>query len=103
MSFRSCLLALLLLPIVLRAEPENYWQKLKGCTLIDSRWRDGDSFHAKHDGTEYIFRLYFMDTPERGCMNRHSSDQSPSSRAKSTAFCDFWFAGSTQILATHSL
>lgn len=44
------------------AEPQ--WQKLEGCTLMASKYRDGDSFHIMNDGKEFIFRLYFVDTPE---------------------------------------
>lgn len=40
------------------------WQKLTDCALISNRWNDGDSFHVNHGGTEYIFRLYFVDCPE---------------------------------------
>ena len=40
------------------------WEKLEGCRLVSGEWRDGDSFHAKYRGKEYIFRLYFVDTPE---------------------------------------
>jgi len=58
------LLVLLLLPLYLHAEPVYDWKKLEGCTLVASRWKDGDSFHVKHEGKEYIFRLYFVDTPE---------------------------------------
>lgn len=63
MSLRL-LLALLFLPLFLHAEPVYDWKKLEGCTLVESRWKDGDSFHVKHEGKEYIFRLYFVDTPE---------------------------------------
>ena len=40
------------------------WERLDGCTLLDNASNDGDSFHAKHGGTEFIFRLYFVDCPE---------------------------------------
>ncbi|MGA2138239.1 MAG: thermonuclease family protein [Verrucomicrobiia bacterium] len=40
------------------------WQTLKDCILIPNHANDGDSFHVRHDGKEYIFRLYFIDTPE---------------------------------------
>lgn len=43
----------------------NEWEKLAGCRLISNEWNDGDSFHVRTtDGTELIFRLYFVDTPE---------------------------------------
>ncbi len=40
------------------------WTKLQGCTLLANPSNDGDSFHVRHDGKEYIFRLYFVDAPE---------------------------------------
>lgn len=40
------------------------WQQLTGCQLVDSHYNDGDSFHVKHNGREYIFRLCYVDTPE---------------------------------------
>lgn len=40
------------------------WQTLKNCRLLPNESNDGDSFHVRHDGKEYIFRLYFVDTPE---------------------------------------
>lgn len=64
MLYRPLLFALLLSPFLLHAEPVYDWKKLEGCTLVESRWKDGDSFHVKHEGKEYIFRLYFVDTPE---------------------------------------
>lgn len=44
--------------------PARPWQELKNCVLIPNRWNDGDSFHVKAEGKEWIFRLYFVDTPE---------------------------------------
>src|SRR5689334_22434868 len=40
------------------------WETLNDCKLIHSEANDGDSFHVQHNGHEYIFRLYFVDTPE---------------------------------------
>ena len=48
-------------PFLIRAEE---WQTLRDCRLIPNEWNDGDSFHVIHHGQEYIFRLYFVDTPE---------------------------------------
>lgn len=59
--------ALLALVMVARAEPGQFsenWQTLTGCTLIENEWNDGDSFHVRAKGREYIFRLYFVDAPE---------------------------------------
>jgi competence protein ComEA len=41
------------------------WQRFEGCRLITHAANDGDSFHVRlPDGTERIFRLYFVDAPE---------------------------------------
>lgn len=40
------------------------WDRLSGCKLLPNESNDGDSFHVEHEGKEYIFRLYFVDTPE---------------------------------------
>ncbi|MCZ7591412.1 MAG: thermonuclease family protein [Kiritimatiellae bacterium] len=52
--------SLSVLPL-LAAKP---WDTLTNCMLVENRYNDGDSFHVEHDGKEYIFRLYFVDTPE---------------------------------------
>lgn len=40
------------------------WVTLKNCRLLENQSNDGDSFHVKADGEEYLFRLYHVDTPE---------------------------------------
>lgn len=40
------------------------WTRLEGCTLVANPYNDGDSFRVRHDGKEYLFRLYYIDTPE---------------------------------------
>lgn len=62
MLSRSLFLVFLLVYSLQASEPG--WQKLDNCTLIENKWKDGDSFHVKDHGKEYIFRLYFVDTPE---------------------------------------
>lgn len=47
-------------PGPLRAE----WVDLQGCRIAENASNDGDSFHVKHKGREYVFRLYFVDAPE---------------------------------------
>ncbi|HEY8241109.1 MAG TPA: thermonuclease family protein [Kiritimatiellia bacterium] len=56
------LTALLLLSFA-RAEAARWYTK-EGCKLIADKSNDGDSFHVSHNGREYIYRLYFVDTPE---------------------------------------
>jgi len=45
------------------------WESLEECNLKKNPFNDGDSFHVSHKGKEYIFRLYFVDTPE--CDNNY--------------------------------
>lgn len=40
------------------------WDVLEDCRLLRRGGNDGDSFHVMHNGKEYIFRLYYVDTPE---------------------------------------
>lgn len=40
------------------------WQKLNNCQLVTDKYMDGDSFHVRHGNKDYIFRLYFVDSPE---------------------------------------
>jgi len=44
--------------------PAREWQTLEKCRLISSAGNDGDSFHVRYNGREYVFRLYFVDAPE---------------------------------------
>lgn len=50
--------------IGLKVGRENGWTVLTGCQLLKRSGNDGDSFHVRHDGKEYIFRLYYVDTAE---------------------------------------
>lgn len=40
------------------------WTTLEDARLKADPANDGDSFHVMHGGREYIFRLYFVDSPE---------------------------------------
>lgn len=40
------------------------WKTLSGCKLAEGEYADGDSFHVTQGGKDYVFRLYFCDTPE---------------------------------------
>ena len=40
------------------------WRLYENCKLIPNESNDGDSFHVRYNKREYIFRLYFVDTPE---------------------------------------
>ena len=41
-----------------------YWTTLANCQLQPNPAHDGDSFHVRCNGREYIFRLYFVDALE---------------------------------------
>jgi endonuclease YncB( thermonuclease family) len=40
------------------------WETLDNCTLAENQYNDGDSFRVRQGDREFIFRLYFVDTPE---------------------------------------
>lgn len=40
------------------------WVTFPECTWVENKANDGDSFHLKHHGRDYLVRLYFVDTPE---------------------------------------
>jgi DNA uptake protein ComE-like DNA-binding protein len=40
------------------------WLTFTNCRYLPNAANDGDSFHVRADGREYIFRLYFVDAPE---------------------------------------
>ncbi len=46
------------------AKPAAQWEVLKDCNLLVDEYRDGDSFHVRYHGKEFVFRLYFVDAPE---------------------------------------
>lgn len=65
----SCLLGLALCPtplLLAQQKSAEEWEVLENCRLLTNATAvlDGDNFHVRHDGREYIFRLYFVDAPE---------------------------------------
>jgi len=48
------------------------WQQLSDCQLIESKFNDGDSFHVRSGGKEFIFRLGYVDTPETLAMQKYT-------------------------------
>ena len=60
-SFQFLLFLLLALPLTAAA---GEWVKLDGAKLKKGSYSDGDSFHVVHKGKEYVFRLFYVDTPE---------------------------------------
>jgi len=56
------------------------WRTYENCTLRENPSNDGDSFHVKYKNRHYLFRLYFVDTPE--------TDKSLPDRVKAQA--DYW-------------
>lgn len=62
---RSVLIALGLLLIALPLDAQRRWETLEGCRLVSSSSiNDGDSFRVRHEGEEYVFRIFFVDAPE---------------------------------------
>lgn len=47
------------------SRPQEEWVTLEHCRLVPNDYNDGDSFHVRADNQEYIFRLYFVDAPEK--------------------------------------
>lgn len=47
------------------SNPDGKWEVLTNCVLLANSPVDGDSFHLQHQGREYVFRLYFVDAPEK--------------------------------------
>ncbi len=46
-------------------QPTKGYEVLDGCSLVEDRNNDGDSFKIRHDGGVHEFRLYFVDAPEK--------------------------------------
>ncbi len=46
------------------AHGSGHWVTLTDCRYLPNPANDGDSFHVQAGGREYIFRLYFVDSPE---------------------------------------
>ena len=67
MTTRIALACVCGLPALLVTSPvpaAERWYTFRGCSLLNNPANDGDSFHVRHGRNEYIFRLYFVDTPE---------------------------------------
>ena len=46
-----------------RGEQDKY-EVLENCAFVSNEANDGDSFHVSHNGKEFFFRLYYVDSPE---------------------------------------
>jgi endonuclease YncB( thermonuclease family) len=51
-------------PVAGAREGTRDWIVFRNCRLIANPANDGDSFHVSVGPKEYLFRLYFVDTPE---------------------------------------
>lgn len=60
LTSRICLLSIALSSAAWAEE----WRTLPNCRYLPNEANDGDSFHVQAGGKEYIFRLYFVDSPE---------------------------------------
>ena len=56
-----CFVLLVMAPAISNAAK---WKVYKNATLIKHDYNDGDSFHVRCNRYHYIFRLYYVDTPE---------------------------------------
>jgi hypothetical protein len=43
---------------------QRKWTELDGVRLEENASNDGDSFHAKRNSSDYLFRLYYVDSTE---------------------------------------
>lgn len=50
--------------VTVTARAQKKWETYENCKLLPNAANDGDSFHVRAGGEEYIFRLYFADTPQ---------------------------------------
>lgn len=57
-------LSLILAGWLCPAQGKSAWETLEGCTWVEHKYNDGDSFRVRQGDREYVFRLYFVDTPE---------------------------------------
>jgi endonuclease YncB( thermonuclease family) len=64
LSFLGLLFATVGLTDAVAAAAQANWTTLGNCQLNPNPANDGDSFHVLCNGREFIFRLYFVDTPE---------------------------------------
>ena len=46
------------------ASDRKEWATLTDCHYVAHKNNDGDSFHVRCGGDEFVLRLYFVDTPE---------------------------------------
>ena len=58
------LLFFTLFSLIAVAQGRGRWVTLTDCRYLPNPANDGDSFHVQAGNKEYIFRLYFVDSPE---------------------------------------
>ena len=61
---RGALIAILLGAAISDVAGHGKWVTMEDCILVPNASNDGDSFHVRVKRKEYIFRLYFVDSPE---------------------------------------
>jgi hypothetical protein len=62
--WRRILILCALFSLGASAHASEHWVTYENCRLLTNPANDGDSFHVRAEGREYIFRLYFVDSPE---------------------------------------
>ena len=63
-SSLACRLLIFLFSFAAIARADEQWITYKDCHYLPNLANDGDSFHIRAGGREYIFRLYYVDAPE---------------------------------------
>jgi endonuclease YncB( thermonuclease family) len=57
-------LLLLLFSVEVTGTEKKAWSTLNNCSYVAHKNNDGDSFHVRCGGEEFVLRLYFVDAPE---------------------------------------
>lgn len=63
-AYFRILLISLLVTAGATARAQRSWRHLDNVSLVEHAGNDGDSFHARRNRSRYLFRVYFVDTPE---------------------------------------
>lgn len=88
MTCRLATAACILLLLAPQCLAGRKWRTYENCTLRKNQANDGDSFHVKYKNRHYIYRLYFVDTPE-------SDDQVPE---RLTEQAEYWGITEKEVL-----
>jgi competence protein ComEA len=62
--FAGLAIVVVTIPADVQAAAPKEWITMQNCQLVTNPANDGDSFRFRYDNTEYLARLYFVDSPE---------------------------------------